>query len=173
MRGWMVGVALFAFVGCDYPGSPLDPGEPGITPGGERHARFAGEWMVDQPTHALYEATYYTFELDGTVTIGRTCPEGYETGAVMNQETWVTCHFGDRWGSDGPATLIVAGACDDGVAREIVLGFPSDSSGNAAGVFSIEVASVGGQSEGWAHGFPEWRWVRCVDGGGCEPQFCW
>ena len=56
-------------------------------------------------------------------------------------------------------TIVIDGACDDGIGRDIVLGFPSDTSGNATGQAAIEIRSVGGDA-GWLHSPWDWVWQK-------------
>ena len=56
------------------PAAPRPPASPRAPR--EQDARFVGMWLVDQPTHALYEATYYTFEASGALRTGSSTPAG-------------------------------------------------------------------------------------------------
>jgi hypothetical protein len=142
-------------------------------PPGELEPRFVGEWMVDQPAHALYEASWYRFGEDGLLELTDSCtaggPADYQTGIVQNDALTVSCLFGAAWASAGDSTLVIDGECNDGRGREIVLGFRGDASGNAAGLTQVDVLSVGGETD-WAHHFPEWRWMKCLEA--CLPDFC-
>jgi hypothetical protein len=144
-------------------------------PPGQLEPRFVGEWRVDQPAHALYESSWYRFDGDGGLEMTHSCtaggPADYQTGTVQNDDLTVSCAFGAGWSSAGQATLLIDGECDDGAARQIVLGFPADASGNAAGLSQtqIDVVSVGGEPN-WAHRWPEWRWTKCLED--CPPDFC-
>jgi hypothetical protein len=139
----------------------------------EHRGRFVGPWLIDQPYHALYEASVYDFRADGTLVHVKTWtygdkPEDYETGMVSDAEWKVICRFGSSWRSEGDATLVVAGACTDGVAREIALGFNDDPSANVWDA-GARVVSVGGVADaGWDHHFPEWRWAKCASLDACH-----
>jgi hypothetical protein len=137
-------------------------GEPAVT-----HERFVGEWMIDQPFHALYEASWYRFHDSGELEHLRDCSFGgpVPTGFVSDGGS-LTCEFGARWSASELTTLVIAGACSDGRERDIVLGFPSDTTGNATGQTAIDVISVGGET-GWGHFTFDWMWTKCGD---CTPQ---
>jgi hypothetical protein len=132
--------------------------------------------MVDQPFHALYEASWYRFDDDGVLGHEGTCTVGspavgFETGFVRGQGDLV-CTFGERWSSPDHETLLIEGECSDGLVRDIELGFPADSAANSqGGQTQVEVLSVGGD-EGWEHGFPEWRWLKCLDSTPCFVGEC-
>jgi hypothetical protein len=174
----LVGVACSSGVplGSEEHGPPLDPANPeedawaDVQP----EARFVGEWQVSQPFHALYEETFYSFGADGKLAHGRTCtfgaPADFETGVVGHPATRVQCLFGTRWASEGLATLLVEGVCDDDRSRAILLGFPADTSANTQGTGPVEVLSVGGEP-GWVHASFEWWWRRCEPPSGCQ-SFC-
>ena len=131
--------------------------------------RFAGEWMIEQPSHATYEASWYRFHDSGDVEHLRDCAFGgpVPTGFVTDASGALRCLFGDRWTAADGETLVIDGACDDGIDRDIVLGFPSDPSGNATGQTAIDIRSVGGDA-GWLHSPWEWRWQKCGETG-CVP----
>ena len=141
----------------------------------ERDERFVGTWLVDQPWHAGYEYTVYTFGADGTVERGAGWGEvppfgSGETGSVRKGDSLLGCTFSDRWESVGDSTLVISGACSDGQGREIVLSFVSPAEQDGEGAV-VEVVEVGGEA-GWEHGGPEWRWLRCIDREACEPTCC-
>ena len=130
--------------------------------------RFVGLWMIDQPTHATYEATFYDLRPDGAVSVVHSIDLGGhlavlgEVGAVMNPSGQVVCTFGDRWHSKDDAILVLNGDCSDRSAREIALFFSSAASRNAVGA-QVAIETVGGET-GWNHpGFP-WAFRHCPDG---------
>ena len=143
---------------------------------GEEHdPRFVGLWIVEQPFHALYEATWYDFRADGTLITGHTTPESCTphlerhcvTGSVGNCKTQTctpetTCVFGEAWHSLDDATLVIDGECSDGVAREIVLGFTTDAAANTGGA-QVDVVEVGGEPT-WIHDNWEWSFRKCPAG---------
>jgi len=169
MRGALaVAVAWSWLVGCGADAPPGVPEEP-APPAPELHdARFVGLWLVEQPFHALYEATFYELGADGAVREGPSDPAGCAahlgehcvTGSVADAATGTSCVFGERWRSLDPATLVVRGACDDGRARDIVLAFDPDPSGNAESA-GVVLASVGGETT-WAHDNWEWSFRKCA-----------
>ncbi len=139
------------------------------------HERFVGWWAVEQPTHALYEVTYYLFEEDGTLSEGSSLPPDCGThlerhcvtGSVGRCESRMaecepTCVFGDAWYSLDASTLVIAGRCSDDISREIRLSFSEDASRNASGA-PVEVVSVG-QETGWVHDNWDWYFRRCPPG---------
>lgn len=136
--------------------------------GGPTDERFVGEWMIDQPQHATYEASWYRFHADGELEHLRDCDLGgpVPTGFV-NQGDDLVCQFASTWSAAAPATLAIEAVCTDERARQIVLGFPTDTTGNATGQGAVEVVSVDGET-GWAHAPWDWVWHKCGEAG-CEP----
>ena len=161
---------------------PVESGLPVQEPATDR---FAGLWVVDQPGHALYEKTYYTFHPDGRLSTGRSEPPDCGmhlerhcvTGSVAKCERGVlefcegspSCVFGDRWRSLGPSTLLIAGKCSDGVAREIRLDFPVDRQFDPM-TTTPSLASVGGEA-GWTHDNWWWSFRKCKEG--TDEHACW
>ena len=133
--------------GCFEPTTAGDP-EPG--------QRFVGEWLVEQPFHAGYEASWFHFHEDGQLEHLRDCIG--LAGSIRDASDSLRCQFGDRWLAPDADTLAIGGACSDERAREIVLGFPADR--------TAELISVGGEA-GWAL---EWAWVwqKCGEAD-CRP----
>jgi hypothetical protein len=143
---------------------------------------FVGLWRVDQPMHALYEATLYDFRPDGelvtleTVTLGGREAD-YVTGTVarledptcvgMNCPTQIVCRFGGRWHSVSERRLVIEGVCSDNMIREIILDLTPIAGSD---LFTAEVVSVGGE-RGWAHHDFEWSWARCASRDECLPAF--
>ncbi len=142
-------------------------------PTGEHHERFVGTWLVDQPAHALYEATLYRFNQDGSAQMLETCSfgeaEGYVTGSVTDQRSTIRCEFANTWESIGDDTLLVRAFCSDQQLRDVSLSFLSDASANTLGA-QVEVDNVDGEAD-WAHRDPSWSWKKCPDTG-CEPLWC-
>ncbi len=183
-----IGLSLTACKGTlpAYVGTPDIPveEEPGVdteaaTPTVQNDARFVGLWAVEQPFHAAYEVTYYDFQADGTLVVGSSWPSDCSghlenhcvTGSVANCvpepdtmwcETERTCVFGESWRSEDDQTLVIEGQCSDGVARDIVLEFNSDSSQNASFGAGATLLTVDGES-GWAHNSWEWAFRKCPD----------
>jgi hypothetical protein len=125
--------------------------------------------MIDQPLHATYEASWYRFHDSGELEHLTDCSFGgpVPTGFVNRMDDAVRCHFASTWSAPGPEALVVDSVCTDGGAREIVLGFPGDTSANATGQSAVEVVSVDGEA-GWGHAPWEWVWHKC-GATGCEP----
>jgi hypothetical protein len=166
-----------------------DPDEPGPDePGPEEHdARFVGLWAVEQPTHALYEVTYYDFAADGALAAVSSDPascgghlsQHCVTGSVANCvprvpgercEAALTCVFGDRWSSRSSSVLVIAGACSDGVARDIAIELAADSSSNTGwGGAGGTLLSVGGETS-WSHDNWPWAFRKCP--AGTDPATC-
>jgi hypothetical protein len=134
----------------------------------QHHPHFVGLWRVDQPTHALYEATLYDFQPDGELIVVKTFTLGgyeddYVTGTVARLD--VVCRFGSRWHSLSDQHLIIQGDCLDGVRREIEL---SLSPVLGTETFDAEIVSVAGES-GWTHQDWAWSWARCSSREICLP----
>jgi hypothetical protein len=140
-------------------------------PSTEAEARFAGEWMIDQPTHATYEASWYRFHADGELEHLRDCAFGgpVPTGFVNLPDDSVRCELAAAWSAPDRETLVIDATCSDGVGREVVLGFPADATGNATGQSAIDVVAVDGDG-GWGHTPFDWVWQKCGEAG-CMPVF--
>lgn len=144
----------------------------------EHDLRFIGLWIVEQNSHALYEATLYDLQADGTLLEGPSvpadCTEGLSAHCVTGSVARCTpangdcadapsCVFGDEWHSLGSASLVIAGECSDGLPRDIRLALDPSAEGNttfdgAGGT----VVSVGGES-GWVHDNWDWSFRKCVE----------
>lgn len=127
---------------------------------------FEGLWLVDQPAHALYEATLYNFKPSGTlVEVGsHALGNGpVPTGTVANcsgsgSQPPTSCKFGDKWRARDSDTVVVTGECSDNKPRDIALDFTGLTA--TSDPIKVEVADVDGQS-GWCHSTFQWRWQRC------------
>lgn len=138
-----------------------------------------GRWVIDQPAHALYEATEYFFEDDGSIRHGISVVLGssaeYRTGVVAPDIEGCTsqcvesdgdycclpytCDFGDNWMQLSDNVLIDVD-CTDGVSR--------------AFSFSINELNqptnlIIGDAPAFHPGFM-WRWNKCDDP--ALPQSC-
>lgn len=162
MRGALVLLSVLAG-GCS---GSAGTGDPTGT-----HQRFVGEWMIDQPFHATYEASWYQFHDSGELEHLRDCSFGgpVPTGWVSDAGEQVRCEFASSWSAPDADTLVIGGACSDGYDRDIQLAFPRDDSSNATGVAAIEVVAVGGEA-GWLHPQFDWSWQKCGDRS-CDPAF--
>ena len=91
MRGAPVLLSIVV-AGCSGNSPGDDP--PGGDPP-ETNARFVGEWMVDQPFHATYEASWYFFHDDGELEHLRDCSVGGPgpTGFVSDASDSVRWRF--------------------------------------------------------------------------------
>lgn len=132
--------------------------------------RFIGRWYIDQPYHALYEATFYEIHRDGTMQIGSNdYPAGCRAslynpcvvGWVGTRDYSKACTFGSKWYSVDANTLVIRGECADGVQRYIRLGFPAAMGRDTH--TEPEVLSVDGAT-GWLHNTFEWRFCKCPVG---------
>ncbi|MBU1244230.1 hypothetical protein KJ612_13600 [Myxococcota bacterium] len=123
----------------------------------------AGYWYIDQPMHALYEATVYHFDADGPVSATAAFPEDYRTGTVGTQDSSITCEFAGSWASDGEQWMEIGLTCSDGQAREAVLMFEQGLSGCTGdhGCFPL-LHSVDGDTGNWTRNQPEWMWTQCT-----------
>ena len=94
-----------------------------------RDLNFTGLWLVDQPYHALYEATYYNFRPTGELLQGLSIgvdghlQEHGETGSVARPSGEPSCTFGDTWWNLDAFTVVILGTCSDQVFREISMRF--------------------------------------------------
>ncbi len=152
--------ALTLIPGC---ASPSVSGVPELQP-----PSVTGFWYIDQPMHALYEATVYRLEGDGAITAGAAFPEDYRTGTVGMKDQSISCEFAGTWSSDGQQWLEVGLTCSDGHSREALLYFEQGITNctGESGCFPL-VHSVDGDTENWTRNWPEWMWVRCVDEDDC------
>lgn len=127
---------------------------------------FGGGWLIDQPMHALYEASFYRLQPDGLVELVVSTPEGCtghlerfcETGHISPAGGDTLCRFGGaRWREVSERVVSLVSACDDGVEREILLDF-ADFDPAAGGVPIIR--EVDGE-RGWRHASWDWYFRRC------------
>lgn len=143
--------------------------------------RFVGLWLVDQPCHALYEATYYELDATGALSVARSLglEPGAQTGVVapcpqtkpsMPCESELRCVFGERWHSVGPTQLYIEGVCSDGTTRAIHLGFTPEVQPVHACGGEGELLDVDGDPD-WMHWGSEWSWRKCTPGTGPERCF--
>lgn len=158
----------------DGDGSPDNVGsddDAGIDEPGPGHALFQGVWAVEQPFHALYEATVYELTPDGrlieheTVTLG-TQEKGFVTGTVASNADGTRCTFGGGWHSEGSLRLVIDGVCADDVPRDIALDFPDTDP--ALGL--VPQVSVDGDPD-WDHDGFGWSWRKCAMVEGCVQTF--
>ena len=119
--------------------------------------RFIGTWLVHETEpHALYSASMFRFEADGE--LRQVWDAGFYEGThgyVQSPDASVICAFGSKWRSRDAQVLTIDGVCDDGMSREIKLGFPPNTSQNSAAV-SIVIMSVAGEAQ-WLP--PRWGWA--------------
>lgn len=131
---------------------------------------WAGIWRIDQPAHALYEATWYDFRPDGTLIELETqylgSDNSMEIGFVSRCNRYSnpsnsaatclewspTCTFGDSWEAPDETTLLIAGECSDGQHRLIELYFGSHTS------YPDEIIV---ENETWEHNGFIWQWTPC------------
>lgn len=162
---------------------------PDVTPPEDRahDARFIGLWAVEQPTHALYEVTYYDLAATGALVTGVSEPadcaghlsEHCVTGSVARCvpeapsyrcDADLTCVFGDAWWSRGADTLVILGDCADAVPREIVIRLAADPSSNTQwGGAGGTLVSVG-DDVAWSHDNWAWAFRKCRPG--TDPSSC-
>lgn len=150
--------------------------------GPERAARFVGLWLVDQPYHARYEASFYALSAAGSVSLVDSyglatgpLPAERQTGVVSpSLQSTLLCRFGSRWRSVEERRLIITADCTDGVPRDVELRFESQPSQNASpDGATVSLGTVDGET-GWVHPGFEWRFKKCrpgppmVPSGRCE-----
>jgi hypothetical protein len=148
---------------------PSTSDEDGGAPGALDDPFFLGFWVVDQPSHALYEATLYELASGGTLIQHETydlggVPADFVTGTVANSGG-VSCAITQDWTAIADRTLELDARCSDGADREVVLVFPST---DASVSVTPEIRSVAGES-GWQHAGPSWAWHKCPDRASCAP----
>jgi hypothetical protein len=114
---------------------------------------------VDQPGHALYEATFYLFKADTTIEIQRSvgAPTAtFEVGTIQHTVTRTACTFGGgSWSAVDAQTLVINAPCDDGKSRNIELRFRGSPL-----LGKPESMLVDGKG-GWAHPGFDWAFTRC------------
>jgi hypothetical protein len=158
------------------PGSSFDAAgdeDAGVEPSGDvggpqGAALFQGVWAVEQPSHALYEATVYELREDGELLEHDTVIWGppiadFVTGTVRHDASAVECRFAARWRAVSPREVSMEGQCDDGASREIRLRFPAGDP--ATGLVPDRVLVDG--EEGWAHPGFMWSFRKCAGREGC------
>ncbi|MCA9608513.1 MAG: hypothetical protein KC619_23070 [Myxococcales bacterium] len=139
------------------------PSDGGVSP-------FEGVWLVDQPFHALYEATRYELAPDGrfieecSISFGD--PAAIPVGQVARTADGLRCELVGPWSSLRPEVLAIEGYCDDSVRRTVVLDVVWDGDRPSA----VTLQKVDGEETGWEHPGFEWRWLPCgvATAGECE-----
>jgi len=132
---------------------------------------FVGLWVVDQPAHALYEASLYELVEGGTLSeldtfVSGTPPYmGFTTGSVAQPTSGVRCNFRGGWRSTGTRVLEVDAQCTDGKARSVELALPD---GDPTTALVPTIQAVDGE-QGWAHPGPMWSFHRCASRTHCPP----
>ncbi len=142
---------------------------------------FLGNWRVDQPDHAGYEATIYRFgelgvlrEIEsqgfgsGQVPTGRVarCDEFRQGVGFGNCLTWgPECVFGNEWTTTDLQTLVITSTCDDGETRRVALLFEDPSRPQSAPEIIVD-----GQTN-WRHNDFQWAWTQCEDDEDCLTSF--
>jgi hypothetical protein len=152
------------------PGEELDAGTGSLDPMAS-DPLFAGFWVVDQPGHALYEATLYELVTGGalieheTYLLSPPPYDGYVTGTVVQEQAGIRCTFSSSWTGAGERRLRISSACTDGTPRAVLLAFPA---GDEAQGLTPTIESVQGES-GWAHPDFAWTWRKCSSRANCPP----
>ncbi len=127
---------------------------------------FEGGWLIEQPMHALYEASYYRFAADGRIELVVSSPPdctGHlerfcETGHVSPGGKALLCRFGGgAWSEEPDRILAIDTVCDDGVSRRLRLDF-ADLDTSTWG--TPRILDVDGE-EGWTHASWDWTFRRC------------
>ena len=155
--------ALLVLLGC---------GDSGRQGAAQHDERFVGQWLVHEvEPHALYSASLFLF--GGTGGLRQTWDAGFYPqathGYVRSPDSSVICAFGSSWESRAAATVILAGVCTDGRARDIRLAFPADTQLDRTDV-TPEIVSVGGETD-WLP--PLWGWAfRKCDSQMSKPAEC-
>jgi hypothetical protein len=177
---------------------PEEPGGDPVEPPPPAQAfpdAIVGLWLVDQPYHAGYEASWYDFKADGSLVEVKSESFGHEvpTGTVGRCEEW------SPQNDDHCAEFDNAGECMEYYPRYCTIWSEESCTfgdawwATAAGSLTIAsvcndgterdivfdmaallegdaeaplVVSVGGE-EGWFHNMWDWRWLRCED----HPEF--
>jgi len=146
----------------------------GYTGEGDENPYWSGLWVVEQPFHALYEATQYELQSGGalveleTRTLGGVAGDDYVTGTVADPDAGTRCAFADRWTSDNAYRLTLEARCDDGKQRSVVLRFDTAPESDPRQGLLPEIESVEGES-GWTHPGPDWQFRKCGDPDECLP----
>lgn len=130
---------------------------------GQFDSHFIGTWLVEQPYHALYEATLYQFNADGSLEILNRFPAGFQTGSICSSTNGPVCYFGDQWSSRGSDTLVIKTACSDSVQRFVTLTFPTQTNCSNPQIWCGEPLSISVQNDtSWHHYGFQWRWIKCI-----------
>ncbi|HJL15982.1 MAG TPA: hypothetical protein RMH99_10010 [Sandaracinaceae bacterium LLY-WYZ-13_1] len=151
-------VSLVLAVGCyDSHGRGAGPADGGTS-------LFEGRWLVDQPEHALYEATIYELAPGGRLVEVCSFSAGGPVPTGTVRRDGVECTFVGPWSSRHEGELAIDAFCSDSVQRTVVL----DVAWGDDSPTSVTVAKVDGE-EGWSHGPFAWRWLPCeVDPEACD-----
>lgn len=135
---------------------------------------MVGYWKIDQPMHALYEASVYEFRSSGELLlVDNYAMEGspeYAVGSVWKKGKCppqnicppaIKCEFGNEWHSNIFQIITISGVCSDRVQRDIKIWLDTFSSPDSI-YYSAFVLFVDGEW-GWYHGPFNWLWKKCID----------
>ncbi|MDD9936243.1 MAG: hypothetical protein OXT09_21705 [Myxococcales bacterium] len=148
-----------------------DDTDAGAEATGPGDALFQGIWAVEQPSHALYEATVYELLPNGNLVEHETVTlsdlgDDFVTGTVTEGPGGVECRFGDTWLTERPRRLVITAICSDDQDRDIALDFPDGD--ETIGV--VPTVSVDGNTT-WEHGGFPWSFRKCPSRTGCVLRF--
>lgn len=175
--GTTTGGAAGAGGGAGSRSTPVSELDAGVDAGpdggsGPGDALFEGLWVIDQPSHALYEATLYELAPSGelnpleTMLLGAEPWPGYTTGTVANADGSVRCQFEGLWRSIAERVVELDSTCTDATPRRVQIELP-EGQDVMTGVMPI-VLPVEGDS-GWEHRDWPWSWRKCESREACVP----
>ncbi len=125
-------------------------------------SRFVGDWRIDDTSQLT---SVYTFTaagkltLDQTVAGGRMLAPDWSLGYVAQGQLGARCGFDTSWHTTDDETLVIASTCNDGLDRDIVLGFQADAKLDGTPQ-DVTVISVGGATD-WDHLPNAWQFTKC------------
>ena len=131
-----------------------------------------GHWRAELAPHAMYEATVYEFNRDGTV--GEVdsiatyyIPEDFAIVVIYSPSGDVRCGLEGNWETPDATTLLVDTFCSDGHSHRITFEVVSTSWEQ---VFGARLLSVDGEGDWWPkEGMgSKWPWSFTR----CKPREC-
>ena len=133
---------------------------------------LVGHWRAELGPHAMYEATVYEFQRDGSLSkldsiATYSTAEDFAVVMIYFPSSKVRCGLEGRWQAQDATLLLIETTCSNGQSHRIALELDWTPSENA---FGARLISVDGQQDWWPQEGMGSRWPWSFTR--CEPRDC-